>query len=79
MEDLKAEFLETREDMQRVVQISTDDKMAGGAWKGIRTFQDLDVGGIQRDGEVVAEVSGRLEAEDVIEFEIRIKVAVDIG
>ena len=77
--DLIVEFLCTGEDVKGTVEITTEGNILGGTGKGIGAFQDLDIGGIEGDGEVVPEGTFGLEAEDIIELEVRVESAVDIG
>lgn len=78
-EDLKSQFLVTVEDVQRVVEITTDDEVLGGARERVRSLEDLDIGGVEDNGVVPPEIAIGLEAEYLFELECRVEWPVDIG
>jgi hypothetical protein len=77
-EDLKSEFFISVEDVEGVVQVSANNEMLSGPRQGVGPFQDLDVDGIERDGEVVAEIAIGLEAKDGVELKILGEGPVDV-
>ena len=52
-EDLKAQLLFSAENVERVVEVAPDDKVRSWSGECIGAFEDLDVAGTERDGEVV--------------------------
>jgi hypothetical protein len=77
-EDLKPEFFICVEDVEGVVQVSANNEMLSGPRQGVGPFQDLDVDGIERDGEVVAEIAIGLKAKDGVELKILREGAVNV-
>jgi hypothetical protein len=77
-EDLVTEFFVSAKDMERVVEVSTDNEMLCGPRQRVGPFQDLDIDGIERDGEVAAETALGLEAKNGVELKILGEGPVDV-
>jgi hypothetical protein len=66
------------EDVERVVEIPSDNEVLFGSREDIRSLEDLDVGRVESDRKVMPEIAISLEAEDLREFHSRVQRSVHI-